>query len=108
VSRSISCSTAAACSGGKAISSRNDVTNIAHTKNGRRMSVSPGARSCRIVTIMLIELSIDDSTSRNMPSSQAVWPIVAMSESGGYDVQPEAAAPPGRKKPAIMTRPAAR
>ncbi len=43
-----------------------------------------------------------------MPKSQAVWPIVARSASGGYDVQPELAAPPGRKKPAIMTRPPAR
>jgi hypothetical protein len=99
---------AAACSGGKAINNRNDVTSIAHTKNGIRISVMPGARSCRIVTIMLIELSIDDSTSRNMPTSHAVWPIVAMLASGGYDVHPDEAAPPGRKNPAIMIRPATR
>ena len=41
-SRSISCSTAAPSSGGKAKSSRNDVTNCAQTKNGSRQNDRPG------------------------------------------------------------------
>jgi hypothetical protein len=36
---------AAASSGGKASSSRNEVTNCAQTKNGSRKKVSPGARA---------------------------------------------------------------
>ena len=75
----MSCSTAAACSGGNASSSRNDVTSCAQTKNGSRIIVSPGARSCRIVTMMLIEpTSDDDDRAANMPKSHAVWPAVAM------------------------------
>ncbi len=40
--------------------------------------------------------------------SHAVWPDEAMTDSGGYDVQPELAAPPGSAKLAVMSRPAAR
>ncbi len=81
--RSINCSTPAASSGGNARSSRNDVTNCAQTKNGRRMKVSPFARSWTIVTMKLTEPSSDDVIRKIMPISQIVWPVVAMSESGG-------------------------
>ena len=87
-SRSISCSTPAASSGGNASSSRNDVTSCAQTKKGRRMKVRPLARSCTIVTMKLIEPRSDDVIRKTMPKSHTVWPTVAMTESGGYDVQP--------------------
>ena len=37
---------------------------------------------------------------------QHVCPALAMTVSGGYEVQPAAAAPPSRKKPSIMMIPA--
>ncbi len=84
------------------------MTSCAQMKNGKRMNVMPGVRSCTIVTMVLTDPTIEDVASRNRPASHAVWPIVAMSASGGYDVHPDCAAPPGRKKPAIITRPPAR
>src|SRR6185503_6939722 len=107
--RSINCSTPAASSGGNASSSRNDVTNCAHTKNGRRMKLSPLARSWTIVTMKLIEPSSDDVIRKIMPTSHSVWPG-ATTDSGAYDVQPDCAAPtplsqPGWKKLASMTTP---
>jgi hypothetical protein len=58
--------------------------------------------------IVLTEPNSADTISRNIPTSQNVCPVVAKSASGGYDVQPEFAAPPGRKKLASMTSPPAR
>ena len=72
--RSISCRTPAASSGGNASSSRNDVTNCAQTKNGRRMKVRPFARSCTIVTMKLTEPSSDEVIRKTMPISHIVWP----------------------------------
>ena len=77
-SASISCSTPAASSGGNASSSRNEVTNCAQTKNGRRMQLRPLARSCTIVTMKLTEPSSDDVIRKIMPISHIVWPVVAM------------------------------
>ena len=71
-SRSISCSTAAPSSGGNANSSRNDVTNCAHTKNGSRQNDSPGARSWIVVTMKLIEPSSDDVIRNTIPNSHQV------------------------------------
>ena len=51
--RSISCMTPAASSGGKASSRRKDVTSCAHTKKGNRMKVSPLARSWIVVVMKL-------------------------------------------------------
>ena len=42
-----------------------------------------------MVTMMLIEPKSDETISRNMPISQAVWPVVAMTASGAYDVHPD-------------------
>src|SRR5204862_400639 len=96
---SISCSTPAASSGGNASRSRKLVTNCAHTKNGSRKKCSPLARSWMIVTMKFIEPSSDDVIRKIMPVSHIVWPSVAvMTDSGGYDVQPDCAAPPGMKK----------
>ena len=58
-----------------------------------------------MVTMKLIEPSSDDVIRKIMPMSQPVWPMVAMTESGGYDVQPDCAAPPGRKKLTSMITP---
>ncbi len=106
--RSMSCMNAAASSGGKASSSRNAVTSCAQTKNGRRMKLSPLARSWKIVVMKLTEPSSDEVISSTIPTSHQVCPSVAMSDSGGYDVQPELAAPPGTKKLASITSPPGR
>ena len=53
----------------------------------------------------LIEPSSDDVIRKIMPISQAVWPSGAMTDNGGYEVQPDWAAPPGTKKLASMTTP---
>ena len=46
----------------------------------------------------LIEPSSDDVIRKIMPMSQAVWPSGAMTDSGGYEVQPDCAAPPGHEE----------
>ena len=98
--------TPAASSGGKASSNRNALTNWAQTKNGSRIQVMPGARSCTIVVIKFTAPSSDDVIKKIMPISQYVCPWVATTtESGGYDVQPELAAPPGATKLASITTP---
>ena len=84
--------------GGKASSNRNEVTNCAWTKKGRRMKRKPLARSWKIVTIKLTEPKSEDVIRKTIPPSHQVCPWVAMVESGGYEVQPEFAAPPGTKK----------
>ena len=53
----------------------------------------------------LIAPRSEDAIRKIMPTSQAVCPMVAMTESGAYEVQPELAAPPGRKKLASITMP---
>src|SRR5688500_12300735 len=103
-SLSINCSTPAASSGGNASSRRNAVTSCAQTKNGRRIQRRPFARSCTIVTMKLTEPSSEEVIRKIMPTSHHVWPL-EMTESGGYDVQPDCAAPPGMKKLANITTP---
>lgn len=73
------------------------------TKNGKRNHVRPGTRSCTIVAIMFTEPSSDDRLMSSIPASHHVWPSGATSASGGYEVQPELAAPPGEKKPTRLT-----
>ena len=107
-SRSISWKIAAASSGGKASSRRTLVTSCDQTKNGSRMNDRPGARSWTIVTMKLIDPKSDDVTMRSMPASQIVWPLEARIVSGGYDVQPDCAGPPGSTKLASMRIPARR
>ena len=81
-SRSMTCSTAAASSGGNASSSRNAVTSCAHTKNGSRSQVIPGARSCTIVVMKLTDPSSDDVIRNTIPNSHQVCPVVAIAASG--------------------------
>ena len=80
--RSISCMTPAASSGGKARSRRKAVTNWAHTKKGNRMNVSPLARSWMMVVMKLIAPSSDEVIRKIIPMSHIVWPVPAMTESG--------------------------
>ena len=70
--RSMSCSTPAASSGGNARSSRNDVTSWAQTKKGSRMKLRPGARSCTVVTMKFTEPSNDEVMRNTIPTSQRV------------------------------------
>jgi hypothetical protein len=58
-----------------------------------------------IVTMKLSAPRSDDAIRKTIPTSQKVWPVVAMTESGAYEVQPELAAPPGRRKLTSITRP---
>jgi hypothetical protein len=51
-----------------------------------------------MVTIILIEPRSEDVIRKTMPRIQKVCPVVAITARGGYDVQPELAAPPGKKK----------
>src|SRR6202012_1443944 len=95
-----------ASSGGKASRSRKAVMNCAQTKNGRRIQVMPGARSWMIVAMKFTEPSSDAVILKIMPTSQSVCPFMngcsgvasAMPAKGGYDVQPDLAAPPGMTK----------
>ncbi len=59
-----------------------------------------------MVTMKLTEPSSEDVIRNTMPNSHIVWPLVAvMTESGGYDVQPDCAAPPGSTKLASIVMP---
>ena len=78
----MSCRIAAPSSGGKARSSRKDVTSWAQTKKGSRKKVSPGARSWIVVTMKLIDPRSDEVMRNTMPKSHQVWPLVAMSARG--------------------------
>jgi len=69
------------------------------------MKLIPGARSCNVVTMKLTEPSSDEVIRKIIPTSHQVWPSVAMTDNGAYEVQPELAAPPGTKKLAIITMP---
>ena len=69
------------------------------------MNVSPFARSWIIVTMKFTEPSSEEVIRKTMPMSHTVWPIVAMSDNGGYDVHPEFAAPPGITKLVNMVTP---
>ena len=58
-----------------------------------------------IVTRKLTEPSNDDVIRKIMPSSHHVCPSVAISDRGGYEVQPDAAVPPVTAKLPSMIRP---
>jgi hypothetical protein len=51
-----------------------------------------------MVVIKFTDPSNEEVIRKTMPMSHTVWPIVAMSDNGGYDVHPEFAAPPGMTK----------
>src|SRR6202012_1649682 len=96
----------AASSGGNASNKMNAVTNCAHTKNGRRIQVMPGARNWMMVAMKFTAPNKEDVIRSTMPTSQKAWPCVGMVvASGEYEVQPACGAPPGMKKLANITTP---
>ena len=74
VVRSINCMIAATSRGGKARRRRKPVTNIAQTKNGRRIQVSPLARRLMIVVRKLTAPRRDEEIRKTIPSSHCVCP----------------------------------
>jgi hypothetical protein len=50
-----------------------------------------------MVTMKFTDPRSEEVMRKIMPTSQKVCPSVAMTESGGYEVQPELAVPPGAK-----------
>jgi len=79
----MSCSTAAASSGGKASNRRNDVTNCACTKKGKRMYDSPFARNWMIVTMKFTEPRSEEVIRKTIPINHQVCPCEAMTDNGG-------------------------
>src|SRR3954466_6537793 len=61
------------------------------------ISVIPGARMLRMVTMMLIEPMIDEAPRMCMAKMPASIDGPICSVSGAYSVQPAAGAPPGMK-----------
>ena len=104
--RSSSSITAAAVSGGNASSPRIDAMKYDHTVSGRRIMDSPGARTLNTVATMFRPLMVNEAMNSAMLRSQIVWPIcepgtaAATALSGGYAVQPDAAAPPSTRNDA--------
>src|SRR5437764_1297007 len=112
--RSMNWKMPAASNGGNANKSRKAVTNCAHTKNGNRIQVIPGARNWIIVAMKLTEPSKEALILNTMPESQRVCPLKngwnpipesAIPARGGYEVHPDFAAPPGTKKLTNMKTP---
>jgi hypothetical protein len=72
------------------------------------ISVMPGARMLRMVTMMLIEPMIDDAPMMCMAKIAMSMPGPICTDSGAYSVQPAAVAPPGAKnEPTSSSAPAA-
>src|ERR1017187_876163 len=109
--RSINCITPAASNGGNASSNRKPVTNCAQTKNGNRIHVSPFARNCIIVVMVLTDPRSEEVIRNTMPVSHIDCPVKSewlgggITERGAYEVQPDCAEPPGTKKLHSMTMP---
>ena len=92
---------------GVAISTRMLVVSTVQARIGIRNSVIPGARILKIVTrkliaprIELVPMSVRPMIQRSVPV-----PLNCGPESGGYSVQPAAAAPPETKNPDPMRIP---
>src|SRR5262249_62278522 len=77
----------------------NEVVRMAHTNSGMRCIVIPGVRMFRMVTRKFIEPRIDDVPRMITATSHRLWPNGPRSDSGGEEVQPASAAPPGKKPP---------
>ena len=60
------------------------------------------------MTIKFTEPRSEEVISKTIPKSQNVCPLVAMTESGAYEVQPEFAVPSFRAKLESMTKPPGR
>ncbi len=92
---------------GVAISTSTLVTRTVQTRIGIRNRVIPGARILKIVTrkliaprIELVPISVRPMIHRSVPG-----PLYCAPDSGGYSVQPDAAAPPEARKPEAISAP---
>src|SRR4051812_9969451 len=91
---------------GVAITTSSEVVKLAHTSSGMRQNVMPGARIVMMVTRKLSAVAIDDAPANCTARLKNVWPSGWTSDSGAYEVQPVANAPPGAKKLASIMIPA--
>src|SRR5262249_29110541 len=89
---------------GMANAVRNEVTSAIHVNTGMRISVIPGARMLRMVTMMLIAEVVDPMPSMMMPTAQKSGPLpgnappeIGVLVSGVYPNHPPFGAPPRRK-----------
>ena len=92
---------------GIANSSRNCTTSAIHVKIGIRISVMPGARMFRAVTIRLTAPTCEATPVISSPSVQKSTPLVGENGTelfGAYMNQPPSAAPP-RNQEVLMKMP---
>jgi len=73
----------AASSGGNASNKRKPVTNCAHTKNGNRIHVMPGARSWMMVAMKFTAPNSDEVISKTNPTSKNACPYVGIVDASG-------------------------
>ena len=81
--------------------SRYAVISQVHTNIGIFISVMPGARMLRMVTMMLIDPMIDDAPIMWIAKIARSIPGPICTDSGAYSVQPAAVAPPGAKNDSV-------
>src|SRR5689334_24514930 len=91
---------------GVAATTSSEVERLAQTSSGMRQKVMPGARIVMIVTRKLSAVAIDEAPANCTAMLKKVWPSGVSVDSGAYEVQPVAKAPPGAKKLASMMIPA--
>src|SRR5689334_10087868 len=91
---------------GVAITTSSEVVKFAQTSSGMRQKVIPGARIVMIVTRKLRPVATDEAPANWTATLKNVWPSGVSVESGAYEVQPVAKAPPGARKLASISRPA--
>src|SRR5579872_1441109 len=100
-----------AVSEGNAMIAISAVANMSQQKIGMRHIDMPGARKTRIVTIKLIDVTIDEmlvSVTPRIHRSSPAPPATCSSESGVYAYQPTSEAPPSVKKPERIVMPPSR
>ena len=92
---------------GVAMTTSTLVTSTVQTRIGIRNSVIPGARILKIVTrkLMAPRIELVPIRTRPMIHRSVPVPLYFGPDSGGYSVQPEAAAPPEARKPDAISSP---
>ncbi len=90
-----------AASTGITPSSRKAVISQVQQNSGIFISVMPGARMFRMVTMMLIAPMMDDAPMMCSANIAMSMPGPICTDSGAYSVQPAAVAPPGTKNEAV-------
>src|SRR5271168_3966322 len=71
------------------------------TNIGIFISVMPGARMLRMVTMMLIDPMIDDAPIRWIAKMAMSMPGPIWTDNGAYSVQPAEVAPPGARNDVV-------